>query len=480
MLFNSLQFLFYFVLVTVLYYGLPHRFRWAMLLVASCYFYMAFVPEYILILAGTIVIDYFAAFWIQGTTGKHKKIALATSIVANVGILGVFKYYNFGLENLNELLGFLNIQSDIPYLEMILPIGLSFHTFQAMSYTIEVYYGRQKPERHFGLYALYVMFYPQLVAGPIERPQNILPQLHEKKALINSNVTSGLKLMAWGLFKKVVVSDRLDSVTSLVFNSPQNFSNWEMVVAAIFFTYQLYCDFSGYSDIARGSARVMGFDLMVNFNFPFYSQSVKELWTRWHISLNTWFRDYVYIPLGGNRVSQSRAYFNILFVFILSGIWHGAGWGFIFFGLINGIAIMLSRFVRPIFTKILEFVPLPGNLRSNFASGFFMLGTFLILTLSFIPFRCVELGRTMVFMNSMLDWNDSSGTIRMTGYTGLVACFFAILVLDVLQIAYVRKVYHNTFMKLPFWARAIAYNLFILVIIGFGVFEEVPFYYFQF
>ncbi len=480
MLFNSLHFLFYFIIVTLTFYSLPHRFRWAMLLIASCYFYMAFVPEYILILGATIVIDYFAAFWINATTGRNRKIALATSIVANVGILAVFKYYNFALENIESLLNFAKVESDLPYLTMILPIGLSFHTFQAMSYTIEVYYGKQKPERHFGIYALYVMFYPQLVAGPIERPQNILHQFHERKVLLSSNVAAGLKLMAWGLFKKVVVGDRLESISGQVFANPMAHTNWEAIIGAIFFTIQLYCDFSGYSDIARGSARVMGYDLMVNFRFPFYSQSVKELWTRWHISLNTWFRDYLYIPLGGNRVSQSRNLMNILIIFILSGIWHGAGWGFILFGLINAVPILLSKYTRPPVEKLFRNLPLPKSWLTPVSVSFFTVSTFLILTLSLIPFRCVELGKTLTFITSMMDWSNPSLGFKMHGYTGLGACLLAILVMEGLQFAYIKGWYHNYFMKQPFYIRAIAYNVMVMVIISFGVFEEFPFYYFQF
>ena len=480
MLFNSLHFLFYFIIVTLTFYSLPHRFRWAMLLIASCYFYMAFVPEYILILGATIVIDYFAAFWINASTGRNRKIALATSIVANVGILAAFKYYNFALENIEALLSFAKVESDLPYLTMILPIGLSFHTFQAMSYTIEVYYGKQKPERHFGIYALYVMFYPQLVAGPIERPQNILYQFHERKILLSSNVTTGLKLMAWGLFKKVVVGDRLESISGQVFGNPAAHTNLEAIIGAIFFTIQLYCDFSGYSDIARGSARVMGYDLMVNFRFPFYSQSVKELWTRWHISLNTWFRDYLYIPLGGNRVSQFRNLMNILIIFILSGIWHGAGWGFILFGLINAVPILLSKFTRPTIEKLFQNLPLPKTWLNPIAVFFFTVSTFLILTLSLIPFRCVELGRTLTFIISMMDWSNPAITFKLHGYTGLGACLLAILVMEGLQFAYIKGWYHTYFMKQPFYIRAIVYNIFIMVIISFGVFEEFPFYYFQF
>lgn len=480
MLFNSFEFLWFFIAVTLAFYILPHRYRWLMLLLSSCYFYMAFVPVYIVILGATIIIDYFAAFWIDRTEGKQRKVALAVSIIANVGILSFFKYYNFAVENILQVAGWMQTKPDIPYLEIILPVGLSFHTFQAMSYTIEVYFKRQQPERHFGIYALYVMFYPQLVAGPIERPQNILPQLHEKKAFIPGNVVSGLKLMAWGLFKKVIVSDRLNYIISAVYDQPNSYANWSIILAAIFFTFQLYCDFSGYSDIARGSARVMGYELMLNFNFPFYSSSVKELWTRWHISLNTWFRDYVYIPLGGNKVGKNRMYLNILFIFILSGIWHGAGWGFILFGLINAIAILLSPLIRPLWEKMLRGILPQNTIGHSIRTLFFTLSTFLILTLSFIPFRAVDFEKTRLIFSRLMDWTQPGITLKLSGYTGLYSCLLAIVFLELLQMAYYKGFYDRFFMKLPFVVRFLAYNLFLLLIMGLGVFESFPFYYFQF
>src|SRR5690348_5473899 len=264
MIFNSISFIIFFILTTIIYFLLPHRYRWFFLLIISCYFYMAFKPIYILILLFTILVDYFAGILMENSPNRAK-LYLWLSIIANVGCLAIFKYYNFINENITMLLGRFAIKNDIPYLNIILPIGLSFHTFQAMSYTIEVYRGKQKAERHFGIYSLYVMFYPQLVAGPIERPQNILHQFHEKKYFNYDNVTSGLRLMMWGLFKKVVIADRLATFTDPVFNNPHDYSGLTLGLAAVFFSYQILCDFSGYSDIAIGAARVMGFRLMKNF-----------------------------------------------------------------------------------------------------------------------------------------------------------------------------------------------------------------------
>lgn len=325
MLFNSLEFALFFPIVTILFFMLPHKFRWLLLLLASCFFYMFFKPIYILILILTIVIDYYAGLWIAKTEDKRKrKRLLLLSIIANVGVLVVFKYYNFLVDNINVVMNTLHTTGKIPMLNIILPIGLSFHTFQAMSYTIEVYKGNQKAEKHFGIYALYVMFYPQLVAGPIERPQNVLHQFHEVKKFNYENFRSGLILMAWGFFKKCVIADRLSMFVSEVYGNVNEHHGIPVMIATAFFALQIFCDFSGYSDIAIGSARCMGYDLMTNFDRPYLSTSISEFWRRWHISLSTWFRDYVYIPLGGNRVSKTRWYLNLVIVFTVSGIWHGA------------------------------------------------------------------------------------------------------------------------------------------------------------
>jgi alginate O-acetyltransferase complex protein AlgI len=341
MLFNSLEFAIFFPVVTILFFILPHRYRWLLLLLASCFFYMFFIPAYISILIFTIVIDYFAGLWIAKQKDKRKrKLLLLLSITANVGVLVLFKYYNFIADNVNTIIHSFNQHGNIPLLNIVLPIGLSFHTFQAMSYTIEVYKGNTPPERHFGIYALYVMFYPQLVAGPIERPQNLLHQFHEEKRFNYENLRSGLILITWGLFKKVVIADRLALFVNQVYGNPFDYTGLPLIIGTVFFAFQIFCDFSGYSDIAIGSAKCMGFNLMTNFDRPYMSTSISEFWRRWHISLSTWFRDYVYLPLGGNRVSQSRWYFNILVVFLLSGIWHGANWTFVIWGLLHGVYLI--------------------------------------------------------------------------------------------------------------------------------------------
>jgi len=314
-----------------------------LLLVASCIFYAYFIPAYILILFITIVIDYTAGILIDREQGKKRKLYLVISIIANVGFLAIFKYYNFFIENTNRFFHGMHAGwHDWPYLNLILPIGLSFHTFQSMSYTIEVYRRKQQPEQHFGIYALYVMYYPQLVAGPIERPQNMLHQFREKQSFDYKRVTDGLKIMAWGMFKKVVIADSLAVVVSQFYHAPQNYSSLSAIFAIICFSFQIYCDFSGYSDIAIGSSKVMGIQLMRNFRQPYLSRSFSEFWQRWHISLSSWFRDYVYIPLGGNRKGTFRKYLNIMIVFLLSGLWHGANWTFVVWGGLHGFFLVLS------------------------------------------------------------------------------------------------------------------------------------------
>ena len=381
MLFNSLHFLIFFLLVTSLYFITPYAKRWILLLISSCYFYMAFVPVYILILGFTIVIDYFAGIYIENAQGKRRKVFLIISLIANIGVLGIFKYYNFLNDNLSFLLHGFGSSNPIPYLKILLPIGLSFHTFQAMSYTIEVYRGNQKAERHFGVYSLYVMFYPQLVAGPIERPQNLLHQFREKYDFDYDRVTSGLKLMAWGLFKKVVIADRLAVIVDTVYNKPQAYNSFNLILATVFFTFQIFCDFSGYSDMAIGVARVMGFKLMTNFNKPYQAKSVDEFWKRWHISLSTWFKDYFYISLGGNRVTIPRWYLNLFLVFLVSGLWHGANWTFIIWGALNGFYLVFALLTREIRNKFNKFFFLD---RIKFLS---ILTTFILIAFSWIWFR---------------------------------------------------------------------------------------------
>jgi alginate O-acetyltransferase complex protein AlgI len=388
-LFNSFAFLLFFVIVTTAYFALPHRFRWALLLVASCVFYMFFIPVYILILAGTIVIDYFAGIWIEDTRDpRKKKRYLTMSIVSVCAVLFFFKYFNFFAENVAAVAAALHWNLGLRALRIILPIGLSFHTFQSLSYVIEVYRGKQKAERHFGIYALYVMYFPQLVAGPIERPQNLLHQFREKRSFDAGRVQHGLTLVLWGLFKKVVVADSLSIYVDAVYDASSHHNGATLLIATYFFAFVIYCDFSGYTDIARGVSRVYGIELMKNFDAPYFSLSIAEFWSRWHISLSTWFRDYVYIPLGGNRVSLGRNFANLFFVFMLSGLWHGANWTFIVWGALHGAYLICGRVLARVREKFgLNSAAQGGWLRRSWALIF----TFHLVLVAWVFFRARDL-----------------------------------------------------------------------------------------
>jgi alginate O-acetyltransferase complex protein AlgI len=343
MLFNSLEFLYFFISVTILYYALPWNWRWKMLLAASCIFYMAFIPAYIVILMTTILIDYWMGILIAESIGPKRRLYLQISIISTCLVLFIFKYCAFFGLTVRELQALLGLAQTFPITHIILPIGLSFHTFQSLSYVVEVYRGKQEPERNFGIYSLYVMFYPQLVAGPIERPQNLLHQFHEDHPFELDNLARGLRMMLWGLFQKMVIADRCAQYVNLVYAHWSIETGLSLLAATLLFAVQIYADFAGYSNIAIGCARVMGFKLMTNFNHPYFARSFSEFWKRWHISLSTWFRDYIYIPMGGNRLGTARLYFNLFVTFAISGLWHGANWTFVIWGALNGMFLIAEH-----------------------------------------------------------------------------------------------------------------------------------------
>ena len=475
MLFNSIHFFLFFIIVTPLYFLLPHKFRWMLLLGASCYFYMAFVPVYILILGFTIVIDYFAGILLENTEGKKRKYWLIASLVANIGVLAVFKYYNFLNNNLSEFLSTLGYENTIPNLSILLPIGLSFHTFQAMSYTIEVYRGHQKAERHFGIYALFVMFYPQLVAGPIERPQNLLHQFREKHEFDYDRIVEGLKLMLWGLFMKLVVADRLAIYVNAVYNNADQHGGKTLALATVFFAFQIYCDFAGYSNMAIGAAKVMGFKLMTNFNRPYFSRSISEFWKRWHISLSTWFKDYLYISLGGNRVTIPRWYLNLFIVFVISGLWHGANWTFIIWGAINGFYLVFAIVTEKWRKKMGNFLYLNRVPQLNNALQIGI--TFVLACFAWVFFRANTASDGFQIVNKILLMGGSIYIDINTILYSLAGIGF------LLMVEFTRE--HDHHDGLPFktnhWFKEqLAYGMLIIGILMIGVFDGGQFIYFQF
>jgi D-alanyl-lipoteichoic acid acyltransferase DltB (MBOAT superfamily) len=465
MLFNSFEFLVFFPVVTILFYLLPKQFKWLLLLTASCIFYCYFIPVYLLVLVFTIVADYFVAILIEQS--HHKKRWLVCSIVVNVGTLAIFKYYNFFATELSNI-----THLNIPLLNLVLPIGLSFHTFQAMSYTIEVYKGSYKAERHIGIYALYVLFYPQLVAGPIERPQHILPQLKANKVFTPQNLLDGLRLVAWGFFKKLVIADKVALYVNIVYNHPNEYHALNVTIAIFLFSLQIYCDFSGYTDIARGAARTMGFDLMVNFNRPFFAKGIRDFWRRWHISLSSWFRDYVYIPLGGSRNTLLKMILALLTVFALSGFWHGAGWNYIIWGLLHALFVISSLFV---FKKNWTGKKMAGILFTNF-----------LVAYAFVFFRNPSVAHAIDIIRASFNFSAANpftaGIHSFYGETGIGSTGMAILAVYIAFLFFYEyktgpSLYEMN--RFAFWD-LVWFVFVVLSILFFGVFTKETFIYFQF
>ena len=330
--------------VFVLYWLLPHKYRWALLLVSSCYFYMSWNPNYIVLILSATVVSYLAGILLEKTEQPGQRKAILVSAVGIcLSLLFFFKYFNFFSASVVQLLGLFSIRLHPVTLKVLLPVGISFYTFQTLSYVIDVYRGKVKPEHHFGIYATFVSFFPQLVAGPIERTENLLPQISREKTFRYDQAAYGLKLMAWGFFKKLAIADVLGPLADQAYANLAGCSTLDLLAAVLCFALQIYCDFSGYSDIAIGSAKLLGIDLMTNFRSPYFAKSIREFWSRWHISLSTWFRDYVYIPLGGSRRGKWKTCRNLLITFLVSGLWHGANWTFVVWGGLHGLAQVLEK-----------------------------------------------------------------------------------------------------------------------------------------
>jgi alginate O-acetyltransferase complex protein AlgI len=475
MLFNSFNFLVFFPLVTLVFYILPHKIRWAHLLAASCVFYCFFIPKYIFILLVTILIDYFAGIKIEKSPGRQKSTWLLISILSTCLVLFVFKYYNFFIGNIDEAAHLFHLNYAIPLFHIILPIGLSFHTFQSLSYVIEVYRGQQKAEKDFGIYSLYVMFYPQLVAGPIERPQNLLHQFYERHDFNYSDVTIGLKKMAWGLFKKIVIADRLSIYVSAIYSNHDKHNGTSLAVATLFFAFQIYCDFSGYSDIAIGAARTMGFKLMTNFNYPFFSRSVTEFWRRWHISLSTWFNDYLFTPLMFSKRNWGKyaVVFAVLITFLVSGLWHGANWTYIVWGLLNGIALVYEFITKKLRKKISQLIsPVIYQPLS-------ILLTFLYACFTWVFFRSPDLKTAVEILHKILFVH---GPIFIGDNKNMIYSVLFILLLVSIEVIREYKLFNgfSLFENSNVYIRRLSYISIVIIILMFGVFDNSQFIYFQF
>lgn len=485
MLFNSAPFLFFFPLVTSFYFLCPHPYRWALLLAASCIFYMWFIPQYLLVLFILISIDYYMGMLIEDARikGVHAKKYLIVSILATCSVLIIFKYFNFFSSNFSALGGFFGLHYPAKVMDFILPIGLSFHTLQSLSYVIEVYKGRQGAERHFGIYSLYVMFYPQLVAGPIERPYNLLPQFREKHYVDYQRIADALKLMAWGMFKKVVIADRMAVLVDQVYGNVRGYQGPEFLIVMVLCAVQVYCDFSGYSDIAVGSAKAMGYRLTNNFNFPFFSRSMSDYWKRWNISFFSWVRDYIYIPLCQSRYWGDKRGVNIFIVFLFSGFWHGADWTYILWGGVNGFYLIFARWTQGIRQKIRIII---GLVESSFLCKFWQTSiTFLLFCFAGIFFRASSIEDAFYIINRLFQgWTDNFLIVLHTRL-GFSLEWWAISFVIVSFLLFVELFQQNNkilhmFLKASGWVRWVYYYGLILAIIILGNYERNQFVYFQF
>ncbi|MBR4560777.1 MAG: MBOAT family protein [Bacteroidales bacterium] len=472
MVFNSIEFLIFLPIVVALFYVLPQKVRWLMLLAASCVFYMWFVPKYILILLVTIVVDYAAGLLMEryADQPRKKKAFFIFSIVSTLTVLLIFKYLNFLTANLDQLCASLGMETHL-MTHIILPIGLSFHTFQSMSYVIEVYRSHQKAERHFGYYALYVMFFPQLVTGPIERPANLLRQLHEEKKFRYENISKGMRLILFGFFIKMVVADHLGEYVDEVYGHLDEYNSWTVLCCMVFYSFQIYCDFFGYSTIALGSAKLMGFDITDNFKSPYLSKNIAEFWHRWHISLSTWFRDYVYIPLGGSRVKFGRWMFNILVVFVLSGIWHGAAWTFLLWGFAHGLLHIVEKVLRDRMPK----KETQSKWLKISIDALCMLKTFVLVTLFWVMFRATDFEHLKaIFVTAFTNFH---GGEQMSVKPGM----WIYLGLFILSDIVLRNTRFDVWCEdKPLAVRWLIYSVLVFMVIACSSVFNFPFIYFQF
>lgn len=501
MTFNSSQFLIFFPFVTLLYFIFPQRLRWVWLLVASYYFYMSWNPRYALLIAASTLITYACGRMlarIQRTAPAqatlYKRGCLLLGLVSNLGILFFFKYWDFFRENMVQLGGWLQLTITLPSFDILLPVGISFYTFQALGYLIDVYRGEIEAERNVLRYALFVSFFPQLVAGPIERSKNLLTQIHQPHFFKPEQVRDGLLLMLWGFFMKLVIADRLALLVNQVYDDYASLSGSAILLATILFAVQIYCDFNGYSSIAIGAAQVLDFKLMENFRQPYLATSCADFWHRWHISLSSWLRDYVYIPLGGNRCSRRRKYFNIMMTFLASGLWHGAQWHYVLWGLMHGLFQIVGELLKGARHRFLSALHIaPGGRLHTLGS---MLLTFVLIDVAWLFFRAPSCTDAFAMLQRLFTHFDlgalfstnAEGVLQL--YTlGLEAPQFWVGMLAIGVLMVVDCVRESTdirplLVRLPLVPRWVLYYLGIFVLLIFGIygpgFDASSFIYFQF
>ena len=429
MLFNSFEFFLFLPLVFALYWFVLNRsLQWqnALILVASYFFYGWWSWAFMGLLMLSTALDYAYGFWVASTDRKKAKLFLWLSIVNNLGILAVFKYYNFFALQFQEGLELLGLHTNPVLLQVALPIGISFYTFHGMSYVFDIYRGQQKPVRNFVDYAVFVSFFPLLVAGPIERANHLLPQVQKARIFRYQQALEGCRLILWGLFKKVVIADTLAVFVDQIYQGQAELSSITLILGAIGFSFQIYGDFSGYSDIALGTAKLFGFELLSNFKFPYFSRDLAEFWRRWHISLSSWFRDYLYIPLGGSKNGKAKAIRNTFIIFLVSGFWHGASWNFIVWGLIHAcgfLPLLLLNKNRQHTTDVVA----QDRMLPTWKELFQLLSTFTFVTFAWIFFRAETLSGAALYLQTLCTKFNTTGGIQGTS---VVAWGALLLLLD--------------------------------------------------
>ncbi|MBO6015964.1 MAG: MBOAT family protein [Lachnospiraceae bacterium] len=501
MVFNSFSFLLFFPIVLAVYFVVPKRARYLWLLLSSYYFYMSWNAKYAILIGISTVITYLSGLFLERATQmtdekrglRFKKWIVAGSFVTNLGILFFFKYFDFALSVCNNILTRIGLQIiDKPF-DVLLPVGISFYTFQALSYTMDVYRGQIRAEKNIFRYALFVSFFPQLVAGPIERSTSLMKQMqkvHEIKLWNYERITSGLSMMLWGYFMKMVIADRLAILVDQVFDGYEHCGATALILAAVFFAFQIYCDFGSYSLIAIGSAKVMGFTLMENFATPYFSRSIKEFWRRWHISLSTWFRDYLYIPLGGSRKGKVRTYVNLMLTFLASGLWHGASFSFVAWGGLHGLYQIIGDLTRPVKDKLIK----SWHIRTECFSYRLLqrMITFVLVDIAWIFFRAGSLRRSVFYLVRILQnpdpWVLFDGSLFSLGLSNvefLVAVCSLLILLAVDLLRYRRSMRLDAYLSTQsLWYRWFIYLFLLCAILIFGIYgtayDATEFIYFQF
>ena len=473
MLFNSLEFILFFPIVCLVYFLLPKlKWRTLFLLVASYYFYMCWEPTYALLLLTSTAITYVSGLCMSRfQEQKWRKTALVSGIVINLGILFFYKYYEFAGSLITDFFSWFGIGISIPQWNVLLPVGISFYIFQVVGYAVDVYRGTIKAEKNFIVYALFISFFPQLVAGPIERARNMLPQFKEKHKFSYENFDRGLRWMLWGFFMKLCVADRISTYVDAVYNNYMEHSGTSLLLATFFFTFQIYCDFAGYSLIAIGSSRIMGFHLMENFHRPYFSRSIKEFWRRWHISLSSWLRDYIYIPLGGNRKGTTRMTVNVLVTMLVGGIWHGAGWTFLIWGCAHGIGLILNKLVGKW---------MPKSRRSKLNGLVYGMITFLFVNMLWILFRSPDLEIAQLMMENIC-LHANFGILPVFWHERALWCVMLVFayILIFMPNAIVQKA-EQLFVRANWIVKFVLFCLLVQCVLALKGTQVVPFIYTQF